>query len=201
MDLNISPLFRKPAATACLLLRTLAISACLALAAPAWGAGVQPPAAPTAGMKEVRALVRTGRFDEALAILRPLARGRAVKAGILFHIGLAAIGASQKRGVPEAKRDALLDEAIAVFRKMLVRRPALVRVRLELARAFFHKGEDTLARRHFEQVLAGKPPAAVALNAASSTSCAPASAGACGSAWHWRPTAISPPGRTSRRSC
>ena len=47
---------------------------------------------------------------------------------------------------------------------MLVRRPELVRVRLELARAFFLKGEDTLARRHFEQVLAGKPPAAVALN-------------------------------------
>ena len=45
---------------------------------------------------------------------------------------------------------------------MLVHRPGLVRVRLELARAFFFKGEDTLARRHFERVLAGKPPAAVA---------------------------------------
>ena len=47
---------------------------------------------------------------------------------------------------------------------MLVRRPELVRVRLELARAFFLKGEDRLARRHFEQVLAGKPPAGVVLN-------------------------------------
>ena len=47
---------------------------------------------------------------------------------------------------------------------MLVRRPELVRVRLEVARAFFLKEEDRLARRHFEQVLAGKPPAAVALN-------------------------------------
>ena len=37
-------------------------------------------------------------------------------------------------------------------------------MRLELARAFFLKGEDDLARRHFEQVLAGEPPAAVALN-------------------------------------
>ena len=62
------------------------------------------------------------------------------------------------------KRDELLDKAIAEFRAMLVADPRLVRVRLELARAFFLKGEDTLARRHFEQVLAGKPPAGVALN-------------------------------------
>ena len=62
------------------------------------------------------------------------------------------------------RREALLDEAIAEFRAMLVADPRLVRVRLELARAFFLKGEDGLARRHFEQVLAGKPPAAVALN-------------------------------------
>ena len=81
-----------------------------------------------------------------------------------FLIGLAAIGASQQHGVPEDRRDELLDEAIAALRGMLVRRPNLVRIRLELARAFFLKGEDTLARRHFEQVLAGKPPAAVALN-------------------------------------
>ena len=47
---------------------------------------------------------------------------------------------------------------------MLVADPTLVRVRLELARAFFLKGEDGLARRHFEMVLAGKPPAGVALN-------------------------------------
>ena len=47
---------------------------------------------------------------------------------------------------------------------MLIRRPELVRVRLELARAFFLKEEDKLARRYFEHVLAGKLPAAVALN-------------------------------------
>ena len=61
-------------------------------------------------------------------------------------------------------RDALLDAAIDALHRMLVREPGLVRVRLELARAFFLKEEDRLARRHFEQVLAGKPPAAVALN-------------------------------------
>ena len=47
---------------------------------------------------------------------------------------------------------------------MLVDRPDLVRVRLELARAFFLKGEDTLSRDHFERVLAGDPPGAVAAN-------------------------------------
>ena len=82
----------------------------------------------------------------------------------LFRAGMEAAEASQRPGVPEDKRDKLLDEAIDIFRAMLVRRPELVRVRLELARAFFLKGEDKLARRHFEHVLAGKLPAAVALN-------------------------------------
>ena len=84
---------------------------------------------------------------------------------VLSQIGMAAIGASRKPDIAEAKREALLDEAIDIFRAMLVRRtPSLVRVRLELGRAFFLKGEDKLARRHFEHVLAGKLPAAVALN-------------------------------------
>ena len=64
----------------------------------------------------------------------------------------------------EDRRDALLDEAIAAFRKMLVADPGLVRVRLELARAFYFKGEDSLARRHFEAVLAGGVPEPVAAN-------------------------------------
>ncbi len=61
-------------------------------------------------------------------------------------------------------REGRLDEAVAAFRAILVDRPELVRVRLELARAFFLKEEDTLARRHFEQVLAGDVPPAVAAN-------------------------------------
>ena len=79
-----------------------------------------------------------------------------------FQAGMAAM---REAAQAEAdRRDELLDRAIAEFRAILVARPDLVRVRLELARAFFLKGEDSLARRHFEQVLAGKPPAAVALN-------------------------------------
>ena len=147
------------------LLRAIAASACLALAAPVWGADKEPPASSKpAVVKDVQALVNSGRFDEALALLRPVVNARAAEANTIFLYGLAAVGASQKRGIAEDRRDALLDEAIAAFRAMLVRRPELVRVRLELAGAFFLKGEDKLARRHFEHVLAGKPPAAVALN-------------------------------------
>ena len=123
-----------------------------------------PEPAARSGAAEAEKLVRHGKFDEALAILLPLVRGETVDADAVFLYGLAAIGASQKPGIAENKRDALLDEAIGVFHTMLVQRPELVRVRLELGRAFFLKGEDGLAREHFEQVLAGKPPAAVVLN-------------------------------------
>ena len=149
------------------LCRVLALVACVTVAAPCGGAVAAPSAPsapPTGGLTEARALVRAGKPEAALAILRPLARGRAASAEVLFHIGIAAVGAAQRPGIDGDTRDALLDEAIAAFRKMLVSRPELVRVRLELARAFFLKGEDSLARRHFEQVLAGKPPAGVALN-------------------------------------
>ena len=81
---------------------------------------------------------------------------------VLFSDGMTAV--QQAEEAEGERRDELLDKAIAAFRRMLVDRPELVRVRLELARAFFLKGEDTLARRHFERVLAGKPPAGVALN-------------------------------------
>ena len=128
-------------------------------------AAAQDPGSPfRGGVVEARTLIAHGKFDEALAILGPLVRGKKVDAGAVFLFGLAAVGGSQKPGVSEDARDALLDEAIAAFHSMLVARPGLIRVRLELGRAFFLKGEDQLARQHFEQVLAGKPPAAVVLN-------------------------------------
>ena len=81
----------------------------------------------------------------------------------LFEKGMTA--AQEASVTPdEDRRDALLDQAIAAFRKMLVADPNLVRVRLELARAFYLKGEDSLARRHFEAVLAGGVPEPVAAN-------------------------------------
>ena len=153
------------------LLGALAAAALLLAASPSARAAGKPPPAPTAekpsaaaDIARARALMKTGRDEEALAILRPLVRRGTVHADALFLIGVAAIGASHKPGISEDRRDALLDEAIAVLRRLLIGRPDLARVRLELARAFFLKGEDGLAREHFERVLAGNPPAAVALN-------------------------------------
>ena len=149
------------------LCRLLTLCACFMLAAPAWGAEEQsaPASSPQVGsVADARALIDVGRFTEALAVLGPLLEADAVEANALFIYGLAAIGAAQGPDVPDDTREALLDEAIAAFRTMLIADPGLVRVRLELARAFFLKGEDTLATRHFEQVLAGKPPAPVVLN-------------------------------------
>ena len=95
--------------------------------------------------------------------LATAARGAEDAPGERFRIGMEALEAATRTQEGEA-RDALLDEAIAEFRSILAGRPGLVRVRLELAFAFFLKEEDALARRHFEQVLAGKPPAPVVAN-------------------------------------
>ena len=83
--------------------------------------------------------------------------------GSLFDKGMTAVQTASVTE-DEDRRDALLDEAIAAFRQMLVANPGLVRVRLELARAFYLKGEDSLARRHFEAVLAGGVPQPVVTN-------------------------------------
>ena len=147
--------------------RALAVAIFFLVAAPAWSAVDEPPPSPnpvTVAMTQARALIKEGKLDEALTVLRPMARGRAVEANVLFLIGMAATGASQQPDLADDERDALLDEAIAALHTMLIDRPDLVRVRLELARAFFLKGEDSLARGHFERVLAGKPVAPVVAN-------------------------------------
>ena len=155
------------------LCRTLAVCACLLLALPAWGATEDETAPPSASdavsddagdVAEAQALIDAGRFMEAVAILGPLVQGQVVHADALFLYSLATMGAAQQPGVPDDTRDALLDQAIAALHAMLVRAPGLVRVRLELARAFFLKGENDLAQRHFEQVLAGSVPLPVAVN-------------------------------------
>ena len=153
-----------------LLCRALAVCVCLLLVLPAWGATDEaaPPsssaAADAGGVAEAEALMDAGRFMEAVAILGPLVQAQVIEANTLFLYGLAAIGASQQTGVPDDTREALLDQAIGALHAILVRAPGLVRVRLELARAFFLKGENDLAQRHFEQVLAGSVPLPVAAN-------------------------------------
>ena len=120
--------------------------------------------APTEGMEEARALVDAGRFAEALDILGPLVSSNVVEANAVFLYGLAALGASQHPKVSEENREALLKEAIGAFHSMLLAEPGLLRVRLELARAFYLKGDDGLARRHFILVLGANPPEPVVAN-------------------------------------
>ena len=110
-----------------------------------------------------RILVVNERYGAALEILRPLDRDRPDKVDILFLTGLAAMGLAGAKE-DEDERDALFDEAIEAFRPILHDRPELARVRLELARAFFLKGEDDLSREQFERVLAGGPAPVVVGN-------------------------------------
>ena len=158
-DMAISPL-----------ICTLAAAALLVLCAPAWSAEEVSPSPATASQSaaesvaEARALIRTGRFSEALVLLRPFVERGAVAPDVLFLIGLASLGASRQPGLAEDARETLLDGAIAAFRNMLIDKPGLVRVRLELARAFFYRGEDGLSQEHFERVLAGNPPEPVVAN-------------------------------------
>ena len=133
----------------------------LAVQAPAAAEGGLPP---DEGAAIARELFDAGRPDQALEMLRPLARSHPGHANVWFLLGLTAIEASRMPGVSETDRAALLDEAIATLHAMLADRPELVRVRLELARAFFYKGEDSLARGHFRRVLAGDVPDAVKAN-------------------------------------
>ena len=110
-----------------------------------------------------RFLAATAILSALLLVLSASAWGAEDATGLRFRAGVEALAAARATADREA-RDEKLDEAIAAFRSILVGRPELVRVRLELAHAFFLKEEDTLARRHFEQVLAGRPPPAVAAN-------------------------------------
>ena len=142
------------------------------VALPAWGAEdapaqAPPPPAPVedaAGTGGEQALIDAGRFEEAIVALRPLLGQEPVDGNVLFLYGLASLEASQRSDRTDEDREVLLNEAIAAFHAMLVEEPGLVRVRLELARAFYLKGEDDLARRHFEAVLAGGVPEPVAVN-------------------------------------
>ncbi len=116
------------------------------------------------GVVEAQVLVREGVFDQALDVLRPLAQVHPKHTHILFLRGLAAIGLAIRPETGDDDRDALLDEAVASLHTILIDRPDLVRVRLELARAFFLQEEDDLAREQFDLVLAGQLPDPVVAN-------------------------------------
>ncbi|MDE0411179.1 MAG: surface lipoprotein assembly modifier [Gammaproteobacteria bacterium] len=129
----------------------------------AFASSAEPQPSP-ADESKARALLNNRQFDEALTILRPLAKAHPERTNLHFLLGLAAIERSRLAETSKEEQEALLDEAIATLHKLLVNHPKLERVRLELARAFFYKKEDSLSRKHFKRVLAGNPPPPVAEN-------------------------------------
>ncbi len=153
------------------LLPALAVAlACLsatAVRAAEHGPDPQPAAqAPGAVERDLDAavsLLLDGEVEAAVSAVRPHlpTDGRAV--GLLFDAGMAMAAAAAQS--PQAgDREALLDASIALFRAILAAHPDHVRVRLELARAFFLRGRDGLARRQFELALAADPPPPVVAN-------------------------------------
>ncbi len=110
-------------------------------------------------------LFTQGEVEAAINAIRPYLSEDARAVDMLFEVGMITLDAAQT--VPPSDvtgRDALLDSSIAVFRAILAAHPDFIRVRLELARAFFLKGRYGLARRNFELALAANPPAPVVAN-------------------------------------
>ena len=111
------------------------------------------------------ALLLHGATEDAIDAVRPhLARdSRAVD--LLFTAGMGALDSALATPLSDVEsREVLLDASIALFRAILAEHPGFVRVRLELACAFFLRGRDSLAKRHFERALAAGPPAPVVAN-------------------------------------
>ena len=97
-------------------------------------------------------LLETGRFAEAQAIVTTLRNAPEPDLQVLFLSG--ALHLLHGR----------FQEAAGEFRLMLARDPALVRPRLELARALFMAKQYEAARYHFEQTLASSLPEQVKRN-------------------------------------
>ena len=123
------------------------------------------PGAVESDLNAALALLLEGEIDDAVDILRPHLPGDARAVDLLFESGRGTLSAAEITPPSEtARREALLDASITIFRAILDAHPDLVRVRLELARAFFLKGRDSLARRHFERALGANPPPPVVAN-------------------------------------
>ena len=93
----------------------------------------------------------------------PAAPERDERTDLLFRLGLTALAVAERTDNDDERWE-MYDKAIEAFRAILVNHPELVRVRLELARTFYLSGQDGLARRNFELVLASGPPPPVAAN-------------------------------------
>ena len=111
------------------------------------------------------ALLLQGEVEGAVDAVRPHLPRDSRAVDLLFEAGRGALSAAETTNPSETvRREALLDASITIFRAILAAHPDFVRVRLDLARAFFLRERDSLARRHFELTLAANPPAPVVAN-------------------------------------
>ena len=120
------------------------------------GAGADPApetARPSAGLTDMQAarmLIRAGRLEHARVFLeqaRPSDEEESIER--LFLLGRV----EMQLGMPA--------RAAERFEAILARRPALTRVRLELAHAYYLAGRDDKARHHFNFSLADDLPSSV----------------------------------------
>lgn len=100
----------------------------------------------------IKRMIVTNNLDEAERLLAAMYREAGYDPEIIFLLG--SIAVMEER----------YDEAIVFYQAMLSRDPGLARVRLELARTYFLKGDDYAAKYHFQFVLAGELPPAVKAN-------------------------------------
>jgi len=98
-----------------------------------------------------RAAISSGRLEDAKKILNSVPESKVDINDLDFLRGTLAVDNGD------------YDTAIIYFRAILARKPELNRVRLDLARAFYLKGDDAVAEYHFHLAeAAGLPPAAQA---------------------------------------
>jgi len=100
----------------------------------------------------VEMLVRQGKVDDAASLLEAVDASTPGNQQVRFLMGLVAMRQGNHR------------KAIAIFRAILVDHPEALRVRLELARAFFMVKDYQNADRQFRAVRAGDLPPAVQAN-------------------------------------
>ena len=105
-------------------------------------------------------LLDAGRIKETLQVLNSYQPTSDNYNDVLFLKGLASLELAVRTSNEESSRE-LLTQAVEAFRTILNSDPSLIRVRLELGRAFFLQKKDRLVRREFERVLASNPPPVV----------------------------------------
>lgn len=102
-----------------------------------------------ATVETAKALIRSGQTQQAKSLLQQLSMRDPRSNDVAFLLGLLAVHAKDYRG------------AIGHFRSILVRQPSALRVRLELARAFYLSRDYENAFRQFQFARAGKLPPGV----------------------------------------